>query len=218
MEIKEECVCSLPQLEATEEKKNLLSVGLLSWIVFYHSSTLPLLAFSQGKSMRIRTHFPNLRCADQDVSASSQQLYELCFLVRLARKQQFISWGTLGLKTRPSKCKERILSTTKPRGTTRHQIPGRDVTTSLCRAGWGDSLAVRMPWAMGKCPPLQMALLLTCCSSPPLSSLHWEKPPVFFLFLFFFPFFSYGSPRGLGQEQSGLVVLWGMQTIVTIAI
>lgn len=40
--------------------------------------------------MRIRMHFPNLHSADQDVSASSQQLHEPCFLVRLARKQQFI--------------------------------------------------------------------------------------------------------------------------------
>lgn len=111
MEIKEECVCSLPQLEAIKLKKKnnkkiFLSVGLLSWIVFYHSNTLPLLAFSQGKSMRIQMHFPNLHSADQDVSASSQQLHEPCFLVRLARRQQFILRGTLGLKTRPSECKK----------------------------------------------------------------------------------------------------------------
>lgn len=43
--------------------------------------------------MRIRMHFPNLRSADQDVSSSSQQLCEPCFLVRLAGKQQFIHFA-----------------------------------------------------------------------------------------------------------------------------
>lgn len=38
-------------------------------------------------------HFPNLCSADQDVSSSSQQLCEPCFLLRLARKQQFIHFA-----------------------------------------------------------------------------------------------------------------------------
>lgn len=102
-------------------------MGLLSWIVFYHSDTLPLLAFSQGKSMRIRMHFHNLHSENQDVSASSQQLHESCFLVRLARKQQFISRGTWGLKTRPSEHKKGILTKSKPRGTTHRQPPSREM-------------------------------------------------------------------------------------------
>lgn len=76
--------------------------------------------------MRIQMHFPNLHSAAQDVSASSQQLHEPCFLVRLARKQQFILRGTLGLKAEPSKRKKGILSKSKPRGTTHRQPPGRE--------------------------------------------------------------------------------------------
>lgn len=76
--------------------------------------------------MRIRMHFPNLHSADQDVSASSQQLHEPRFLVRLARKQQFILLGTLGPKARPSECKKGILSKSIPRGTTHRQPPGRE--------------------------------------------------------------------------------------------
>lgn len=148
--------------------------------------------------MRIRTHFPNLCCADQDVSASSQQLYESCFLVRLARKQQFISQGTLGLKTRPSKCKERILSTTKPRGTTRHQIPGRDVTTSLCRAGWGAQLGSEDALSHGEVPttPDGIAAHMLLLSSPVISAL--GKAPCFLSFSFFFPFFFLWEPQGVG--------------------
>lgn len=134
-----------------KEKKILLSVGLLSWIVFYHSSTLPLLAFSQGKSMRIWMHFPNLHSAERDVSDSSQQLHELCFLVRLARKQQFILRGTLGLKTRPSECRKGILSKSKPRGATHRQPLGREAAARDHQPL--QSLPGRMVWQRG-CPEL----------------------------------------------------------------
>lgn len=72
-------------------------------------------------------HFHNLHSENQDVSASSQQLHESCFLVRLARKQQFISRGTWGLKTRPSEHKKGILTKSKPRGTTHRQPPSREM-------------------------------------------------------------------------------------------
>lgn len=182
MEIREECVCSLPQLEATKMKKKiLLSVGLLSWIVFCHSNTLPLLAFSQGKSMRIRMHFHNLHSENQDVSASSQQLHESCFLVRLARKQQFISWGTWGLKTRPSEHKKGILTKSKPRGTTHRQPPSREMAAdgppAFAELARAHGSATRMPWAVGKLHTPRTALLLAYSSSPSLSPQPWKKSP-----------------------------------------
>lgn len=108
--------------------------------------------------MRIRMHFHNLHCENQDVSASSQQLHESCFLVRLARKQQFISRGTWGLKTRPSEHKKGILTKSKPRWTTHRQPSSREMAAHArqpLQSSPGHVVQQRgrpEPW--GSCTPL----------------------------------------------------------------
>lgn len=122
--------------------------------------------------MRIQMHFPNLHSTDQEVSASSQQLHELRFLAGLARKQQFILQGTLGLKTKPSKREKGILSKSKPRGTTLHIPPGTEAA-NRCRVIQGMWFSSQDTLSCGKaahCPRqrcyLHAADLLHCHPSP----------------------------------------------------
>lgn len=123
--------------------------------------------------MRIRMHFHNLHSENQDVSASSQQLHESCFLVRLARKQQFISRGTWGLKTRPSEHKKGILTKSKPRGTTHRQPPSREMaadTRQPLQSSPGHMAQQRRcpePW--GSCTSLGQ---YCCLHIPPLLRCH----------------------------------------------
>lgn len=127
--------------------------------------------------MRIQMYFPNLHSAAQDVSASSQQLHEPRFLVRLARKQQFILRGTLGLKAGPSKRKKRgfFLNLNHVGPLIANHLAGREphATASLCRASQGARFGSEDASSRGEAAHrpgqhccLHAAPLLRCHSSP----------------------------------------------------